>query len=68
MNDETRDPIICPHCGGTGMHPWKQATCRYCHGTGEITEDICDTRYKLPVDRAHRGCLTISELFVCTEG
>ena len=46
------------------MHPWKPATCRYCNGSGEITEDICDTRYKLPVDRAHRGCLNYSELFV----
>ncbi len=39
MNDN--DPIICPHCGGNGMHPYLPATCKFCNGTGEITEEEC---------------------------
>ena len=42
---EDKDPIICPHCGGNGMHPYLPAACKYCHGTGEITEDCEDDRY-----------------------
>lgn len=51
------DPIICPQCGGTGSHPYLQAFCKTCNGTGEITEDECfDDRYKRHVYRAARGC------------
>lgn len=54
---EDKDPIICPHCGGTGMHPYLSATCKFCQGTGEITDDGCfDDRYKIHVYRAARGC------------
>lgn len=54
MNDP--DPILCPECGGTGLHPWKNATCRRCNGTGELTDDTYDERYKMNVYRATRGC------------
>ena len=47
MNDP--DPILCPECGGTGLHPWK-------NGTGELTDDTYDERYKKNVYRATRGC------------
>jgi len=50
--EDDRDPIICPHCGGTGCHPWKSATCRYCNGTGELTDDVYDDRYKVTRYRA----------------
>lgn len=54
---DENDPIICPHCGGNGMHPYLPATCKYCNGTGEITEDGCfDDRYKRHVYRATRQC------------
>ena len=55
MNDD-HDPIICPHCGGTGLHPWKAAICKECNGTGELTDDVYDDRYKKSVYRATRGC------------
>ena len=42
---EDKDPIICPHCGGNGMHPYLPAACKYCRGTDEITEDCEDDRY-----------------------
>lgn len=44
-NDYTLEPIMCWECGGTGMHPWKNAECRTCGGSGEITPDIHDPRY-----------------------
>lgn len=47
------DPIICPECGGTGFHPWKRCECHKCHGTGELTDDVYDERYKKTVYRAH---------------
>ena len=54
---EDYEPIICPECGGTGVHPWKNSSCRNCNGTGEITQDECfDDRYKRHVYRAARGC------------
>ena len=54
---DDNDPILCPECGGTGLHPYLPQTCRKCNGTGEITEDGCfDDRYKKTVYRAHRGC------------
>ena len=41
-----QDPIICPHCGGTGGHPYLSATCKHCGGSGEIGPDNAyDTRY-----------------------
>lgn len=54
MNDP--DPILCPECGGTGLHPWKNGTCTRCNGTGELTDDTYDERYKKTVYRATRGC------------
>ena len=30
------EQIICPDCGGTGMHPWLNDTCRTCGGTGHL--------------------------------
>ena len=30
------EPIICPDCGGTGMYPWLNQTCRTCGGSGEL--------------------------------
>lgn len=54
---EDNDPIICPHCGGYGMHPYLPAQCRFCNGTGYITEDRCfDDRYTIRVYRATREC------------
>lgn len=50
------EPIICPNCGGTGMHPWKNETCRWCHGEGELTEDVYDDRYRITRYRATSGC------------
>ena len=44
------DPILCPHCGGTGEHPWKNETCPWCHGTGDLDEDVYDERYKIQGD------------------
>lgn len=55
MNEDP-DPILCPECGGTGMHPWKNSTCRYCHGTGELTDGVYDDRYKKHLYRAEAGC------------
>lgn len=52
MDANDRDPIICPECGGTGSHPWKQSFCRRCNGTGEITDDVHDERYTLTRYRA----------------
>ncbi len=43
--DYTGEPIMCPDCGGTGSHPWLQAFCRTCGGSGEITPDINDPRF-----------------------
>lgn len=50
------DPILCPECGGTGLHPWANTTCRFCNGTGELTDDVYDERYTKTVHRAARGC------------
>ena len=55
MNEDP-DPILCPECGGTGMHPWKNSTCKYCHGTGELTDGVYDDRYKKHLYRAEAGC------------
>ena len=49
---EDKDPIICPYCGGTGSHPWRNAWCKHCHGTGEITEDCEDDRYSFKYDES----------------
>lgn len=46
------EPIICPECGGTGSHPWKQGFCRTCNGTGELGDDTYDERYKITRYRA----------------
>jgi DnaJ-class molecular chaperone len=55
MSANDYDPVICPECGGTGMHPWKPRTeCPMCHGTGGLTDAAFDTRYKIPVHRAAR--------------
>ena len=54
---EDKDPIICPYCGGTGSHPWMNAQCSFCHGTGEITEDCEDDRYSFHYDESRdRRC------------
>ena len=50
------DPILCPHCGGTGMHPWKNETCPWCHGTGDLDEDVYDERYRITRYRATSRC------------
>lgn len=50
------DPIICPDCGGTGLHPWKYGICPHCHGTGELSDDVYDERYKKQVYRAGHVC------------
>lgn len=55
MNEDP-DPILCPECGGTGLHPWKNCACRMCNGTGELTDDTYDERYKKHVYRAAHGC------------
>lgn len=34
------DPILCPECGGTGMHPYLNQGCRYCGGAGELPEQF----------------------------
>lgn len=45
-HDEPEDDmIICPDCGGTGLHPYMQAGCRTCNGKGIIGVDDCDLRY-----------------------
>lgn len=54
--DAEKDPIICPDCGGTGLHPWKNSRCTTCNGTGELTDDVYDDRYKKQVYRAGLGC------------
>lgn len=54
--NEDNDMIICPECGGTGTHPWKQGFCTRCNGTGEIGNDINDERYKITRYRATSGC------------
>ena len=54
MRDD--DPILCPECGGTGLHPYLPQTCRKCNGTGELGDDTYDERYKKHVYRATRGC------------
>lgn len=56
MNDDP-DPILCPECGGTGLHPWKNSICRRCNGTGELADDTYDERYKINVYRAHADVL-----------
>ena len=56
INDNEPEPIMCPDCGGTGCHPYLQASCRRCHGSGEIGDDCYDERYKIHVYRATRGC------------
>ena len=50
------EPVLCYNCGGTGLHPYLNGTCRTCNGTGELTDDVYDDRYKKQVYRAHRGC------------
>lgn len=55
MNDND-DPILCPECGGTGLHPWKASACKKCNGTGELTDDVYDERFAKHVYRAARGC------------
>jgi RecJ-like exonuclease len=52
LND--KEPVICYECGGTGMHPWKNESCPICFGTGELTDEVFDTRYKIAVHRAAR--------------
>jgi DnaJ-class molecular chaperone len=56
MDHDDREPIICPDCGGTGSHPWKNSFCRRCNGTGEIEDDTCDRRYKIARCREASGC------------
>lgn len=50
--EDDRNPIICPYCGGTGSHPWLNAFCTFCKGTGELTDDVYDERYKITRYRA----------------
>lgn len=57
INDDP-DPILCPYCGGTGLHPWMQAACRECNGTGTLTDDVYDDRYNKHVYRAHADVLS----------
>ena len=56
MGREDKDPILCPDCGGTGMHPWKACTCRKCNGTGELDGETYDERYKITRYRGTSGC------------
>lgn len=56
MNEDDRNSVICPECGGTGSHPWKAGFCPKCHGTGELGEDINDERYKKTKYRVASGC------------
>lgn len=56
MNEDDRNPVIRPECGGTGSHPWKAGFCPKCHGTGELGEDINDERYKITKYRVASGC------------
>jgi DnaJ-class molecular chaperone len=42
---DDKDPILCWHCGGSGIHPYLNSVCDICHGKGEITEDCEDDRY-----------------------
>ena len=42
-----QDPIICPHCGGTGSHPYLQRFCRFCGGSGTVDAyNSFDNRYQ----------------------
>ena len=52
INYPEPEPIICPDCGGTGCHPYLQAACRRCKGTGEIGDDCYDERYTITRYRA----------------
>ncbi len=36
--DKEDEGIICPNCGGTGMHPYLPHACTTCHGTGMIQD------------------------------
>lgn len=37
---EDPEPILCPDCGGTGLHPYLNRSCRRCGGTGQLGPDI----------------------------
>lgn len=63
MDSDDRDPTLCPECGGTGNHPYLPKACRKCNGTGELTDDVYDERYKKTRYRATSGCC-FNELFV----
>ena len=50
---EEQEETICPDCGGTGCHPWKNATCRTCGGSGTIEAyNSFDRRYNITRHRA----------------
>lgn len=63
MDEHDYEPVLCPECGGTGCHPWKAEVCRKCNGTGELTDDVYDERYKITRYRATSGCC-LNEMFV----
>lgn len=50
------EPVLCYNCGGSGLHPYAQACCPVCNGTGHLTDDVYDDIYKRTVYRAHQNC------------
>lgn len=36
------EPVLCYNCGGSGLHPYAQACCPVCNGTGHLTDDVYD--------------------------
>ena len=46
------EPTICPHCGGTGGHPYLPRSCSFCGGSGELSGECYDTRYRITKFRA----------------
>ena len=41
------EETICPHCGGTGSHPYLQRFCSFCGGSGTVDAyNSFDNRYQ----------------------
>ena len=63
------EPIICPDCGGTGMHPWLNQTCRTCGGTGELDPQYYEVGgNRAAVFYSNSVCLTGASLSPTTGG
>lgn len=58
LDDMEQEDTICPDCGGTGCHPWKNSSCRTCGGSGHIeARNSFDSRYKITRYRATSAVL-----------